>query len=74
VIYQDIKSGFFSGSSRENLKSLEARRRQLMADQEATWSLKSHAIWLDNGDENTKLFHAYAKGQKFANTIWSLKD
>jgi hypothetical protein len=74
VIYQDTDYGFSSGSSRENLKSLEVRRRQLMADQEATWRLKSRAIWLENGDENTKFFHAYAKGRKAANTIWSLKD
>jgi hypothetical protein len=45
-----------------------------LADQEATWRLKSREIWLENGDENTKLFHAFAKGRKAANTIWSLKD
>ena len=32
------------------------------------------ATWLENGDENTKFFHAFAKGQKVANIIWSLKD
>jgi hypothetical protein len=41
---------------------------------EETWILKSRALWLENGDENTKLFHAYSKGRKEANTIWSLKD
>jgi hypothetical protein len=74
VIYQDTESGFSSEASRENLRSLEARRRKIMADQEATWRLKSRAIWLENGDENTKFFHAFAKGRKVANTIWSLKD
>jgi hypothetical protein len=41
---------------------------------EAEWRLKSWAIWLDKGDDNTKFFQAYAKGRKMANTIWSLKD
>jgi hypothetical protein len=36
--------------------------------------LKSRAIWLEKGDENTKFFQAYAKGRKAENTIWSLKD
>ena len=31
-------------------------------------------IWLECGDDNTKLFHAYARGRKEANIIWSLKD
>ena len=26
------------------------------------------------GDENTKIFHAYAKGRKALNTIWCLED
>jgi hypothetical protein len=46
----------------------------LLADQEETWRLKSRAIWLENGDENTKFFQAYAKGRREENTIWSLKD
>jgi hypothetical protein len=35
---------------------------------------KKRAIWLENGDENTIFFQAYAKGRKVENTIWSLKD
>ena len=41
---------------------------------EEEWRLKSRAIWLKAGDENTRFFHNYAKGRKSANTIWSLKD
>jgi hypothetical protein len=29
---------------------------------------------LEKGDENKKLFQAYAKGRKDGNIIWSLKD
>jgi len=38
------------------------------------WRLKSHAIWLSYGDENTKFFQAFSKGMKMANTIWGLRD
>jgi len=43
-------------------------------EQENTWRLKSRAIWLEKGYENTKFFQAYAKGRKVENIIWSLKD
>ena len=45
-----------------------------MSDREEVWRLKSRAIWLSSGDENTKLFHAYAKGRKSHNTIWEMND
>jgi len=44
----------------------------MLADKEALWRLKSHAIWLSCGDENTKFFHSFAKGRKMKNTIWGL--
>ena len=43
-------------------------------DKEETWRLKSRAIWLECGDENTNFFHSYARGRKALNTIWSLED
>ena len=36
------------------------------------WRLKSRAIWLQCGAENTKKFQAYAKGRKFSNSIWEM--
>ena len=38
------------------------------------WRLKSRAIWLQCGDENTKKFQAFAKGRKFSNSIWELSS
>ena len=35
--------------------------------------LKSRAIWMECGDDNTKLFQAFAKGRKQQNSIWELK-
>jgi hypothetical protein len=66
--------GFCSSVEKEDLVRLELRRRELLADKEALWRLKSHAIWLTCGDENTKFFHSYAKGRKMTNTIWGLQQ
>ena len=38
------------------------------------WRMKSRAIWLHCGDENSKNFQAYAKGRKFTNSIWELSS
>ena len=46
----------------------------MLLDREETWRLKSTAIWLECGDDNTKFFHAYARGRKVANTAWMLLD
>ena len=45
-----------------------------MLEKEETWRLKSRATWLECGDNNTKFLHAYARGRKASNTIWSLLD
>ena len=46
----------------------------MLLEKEEMWRLKSRAIWLECGDEITKFFHAYARGRKAVNTVWSLKD
>ena len=53
---------------------MEERRNRLIKEKEEMWRLKSRAIWLKSGDENTKKFQAYAKGRKCSNTIQHLKD
>ena len=63
-----------SQESKVHLLRIEGRRTYLLLEREETWNLKSRAIWLDCRDDNTKIFHAYARGRKAANTIWSLKD
>ena len=53
---------------------LEKQRSQILLDREEEWRLKSRAIWLLTGDENTKKFHNFAKDRRTMNTIWKLKD
>ena len=48
--------GYISSETKEHLITLEASRRKLLQQKEADWRLKSRAIWLQAGDENTKFF------------------
>jgi hypothetical protein len=73
-IYDSEGGGFLSNDSKDQLVSLEARYRKLLADREEDWRLKSRAIWLKSGDENTKFFQDFARGRKNLNNIWSLND
>ena len=61
--------GMLTVESKEVFTALEGRRKMLLQDKEDTWRLKSRAIWLESEDDNTKLFHAYARGRKSSNTI-----
>eukprot|EP00253_Pinus_taeda_P016122 PITA_16122 len=66
--------GYSTQASKDWILSLEKSQNQILLAKEEEWRLKSRAIWLKSGDENTSFFHNYAKGRKSANTIWSLKD
>eukprot|EP00253_Pinus_taeda_P008007 PITA_08007 len=66
--------GYSTQASKDRILSLEKLQNQILLEKEEEWRLKSRAIWLKSGDENTSFFHNYAKGRKSANTIWSLKD
>lgn len=41
--------------------------------EEASWKLNSRALWLLEGDQNTKIFHCYANYRKMVNSIKELK-
>jgi len=73
-IYASEEGGYGTQEDKEALVKKEGRRNTLLQEKEETWRLKSRAVWLESGDENTKFFQAYAKGRKCANTIWKLED
>jgi len=56
------------------IRNLEKKKQQILQRKEATWRLKSRAIWLKEGDRNTSFFHRFANARRERNTIWSIKD
>ena len=74
LIYEGNGGGLLSQDYKDTLVHLEKSRNSLLMDKEESWRLKSRATWLACGEDNTKNFHAYARGRKAANTIWSLRD
>eukprot|EP00253_Pinus_taeda_P006382 PITA_06382 len=59
---------------RAQLFALETKKAKLLRQKEEDWRLKSRAIWLQAGEENTKFFQQHANGYKATNTIWELSD
>ena len=71
----DLEGGaYMNQDTKDTLVRLQGRRNTILLDKEETWRLKSRAIWLECGDENTKKIHSFARGRKAQNTIWSLEN
>lgn len=64
--------GFISKEAKNSLTDLEAQRSKILKEREETWRLRSKAIWLKVGDDNTNFFHNCAKGRRASNTIWKI--
>ena len=65
--------GVFSEGELGELKKLEGRKEALLLQEEKKWRLKSRALWLAEGDQNTKYFHRYASQRKSINTIHEIR-
>ena len=66
--------GFLTQEEKGRLSTLESSKSKILKEQEDVWRLKSRAIWLECGDDNTKSFQSFMKGRKMQNTIWELKS
>lgn len=75
--------------SKKAIKSLKGRRdvasvnivkdnkkklAEVYAHQEIFWQQRSKTLWLREGDQNTKKFHAAAKNRRAINQIRNLRD
>jgi len=52
-LYNSDGRGFLLDQDNSSLLSLEEKKEKLLAEKEEAWRLKSRALWLSSGDENT---------------------
>lgn len=69
----EYKNGNISFLVRNKIHELEKKRHNLIAIEETTWRLKSKALWLKEGDQNTKFFHIFADHGRDINSIWEIQ-
>ena len=72
TLMDDRNLGFTSVEEKCKLIELEHQKDKILNKREEAWRLKSRAIWLKAGDENTNFSQNYAKGRKVTNMIWKL--
>lgn len=56
-----------------HLHSLEKLKQALLLKEESAWRLKSRALWIKEGDHNTKFFHNFANARRNRNSIWKIE-
>ena len=71
---QTLNMGSPSTDPIHNIKELEENKKKILHVQDITWRLKRKALWIQEGNKNTKLFHRYVNNRRMVNTIWDIKD
>jgi hypothetical protein len=56
-----------------SLWQLELERNGILRREEEQWHLRSRALWLASGDNNTKYFHNFASHNRVRKHIWEIK-
>eukprot|EP00253_Pinus_taeda_P022290 PITA_22290 len=63
-----------SFDKKNKIRVLTMRKNDLLLKEEITWRLKSRALWLKEGDRNSKFFHSFANARRKSNSIWNIRD
>lgn len=71
---KDNKMWEQEGTSTQRYKEFEKKYGELLQIEEIIWRQKSKAVWLKEGDKNTKFFHGKANQRRKVNEIANLKD
>ncbi|CAA7029125.1 unnamed protein product [Microthlaspi erraticum] len=58
----------------QEMAMLKRELKEEYNNEETFWRMKSRVMWLNNGDRNTKYFHAVTKNRRAQNRIKCLKD
>jgi hypothetical protein len=74
TLFHNNPSHIFNAEDINLLHELTHKKNKILAHEEATWRLRSRAIWIEKGDKNTSFFHKYASQRRNHNTIWDLTD
>ena len=59
-IYKQNEFGIFTEEELKEVREKELKREELLAREEKLLRLKSKAIWINEGDNNTKFFHNFS--------------
>ncbi|KAF7825238.1 ribonuclease H [Senna tora] len=59
---------------RKNIQDAQAELDQLLKNEEILWRQRSRAVWLKEGDLNTKFFHRKANQRRNRNAIRRIRD
>lgn len=73
-ISRDLAAHSIPFNMRCHIKELQRKKCKILEQEEASWRLKSRAIWLKEGDGNSKFFHRFASSRREKNSIWKIKD
>jgi hypothetical protein len=57
-----------------SLQHLEMERNGILRGEEEQWRLRSGALWMSNGDNNTKYFHKFASFNGVRKHIWEINN
>lgn len=66
--------GYDNNDTKLRIIHIEYKKKRILKEREETWRLRSHAIWLQAGDDNTNFFLQYSRARGEINIIWSLHD